>query len=36
MIDLKNVTFSYDNKMIINNLSLSINKGDKIGIMGES
>ena len=36
MIDLKNVTFSYDNKLIINNLSLNIKKGDKIGIMGES
>ena len=36
MIILKNVTFSYDNKMIINNLSLNIKKGDKIGIMGES
>lgn len=36
MIELKNVTFSYDNKMIINNLSLNIKKGEKIGIMGES
>ena len=36
MIILKNVAFSYDNKLIINNLSLHINKGDKIGIMGES
>ena len=36
MIDFKNVTFSYDNKLIINNLSLSIKRGDKIGIMGES
>ena len=36
MIILKNVTFSYDNKIIINNLSLNIKKGDKIGIMGES
>ena len=36
MIELKDVSFSYDNKMIINNLSLSIKKGDKIGIMGES
>ncbi|MBR4342055.1 MAG: ATP-binding cassette domain-containing protein [Lachnospiraceae bacterium] len=36
MIDLKNVTFSYGNKLIISNLSLHINKRDKIGIMGES
>ena len=36
MIELKNVSFSYDNKLIINNLSLNIKKGDKIGIMGES
>ena len=36
MIELKDVSFSYDNKLIINNLSLNIKKGDKIGIMGES
>lgn len=36
MIKLKEVTFSYDNKKIINNLTLSIKKGEKIGIMGES
>ena len=36
MIELKEVTFSYDNKKIINNLTLSIKKGEKIGIMGES
>ncbi len=36
MIELKDVSFSYDSKLIINNLSLNIKKGDKIGIMGES
>ena len=36
MIELKDVSFSYDNKLIINTLSLNIKKGDKIGIMGES
>ena len=36
MIELKDISFSYDNKLIINNLSLNIKKGDKIGIMGES
>ena len=36
MIELNDVSFSYDNKMIISNLTLSINKGEKIGIMGES
>ena len=36
MINLRDVTFSYNNKLVINNLSLNINKGDKIGIMGES
>ena len=36
MIELRDVSFSYDNKLIINNLSLNIKKGDKIGIMGES
>ena len=36
MIELKEVTFSYDNKQIISNLTLSIKKGAKVGIMGES
>ena len=36
MIELNDVSFSYDNKMIISNLTLSIKKGEKIGIMGES
>ena len=36
MIRLKEVSFSYENKQIIENLSLSIKKGEKIGIMGES
>ena len=36
MIRLNEVSFSYENKQIIENLSLSIKKGEKIGIMGES
>ena len=37
-IELKNVSFSYPktNKKILNNFSIKIRKGDKIGIMGES
>jgi len=31
-----NVTFSYENQRIIDNLSLSIKKGEKIAIVGES
>ena len=36
MIRFKEVSFSYDNKQIINNLTLNIKKGEKVGIMGES
>ena len=36
MIELKEVTFSYDNKQVISNLNLNIKKGEKIGITGES
>jgi|GEM_PF-540441 len=36
-IEIKNIDFSYnENKQIINNLSLEINKGDFIGIIGLS
>ena len=31
-----NVNFSYENQIVINNLSLSIKKGEKIAIVGES
>ena len=36
MIVLKNVSFTYENKTVFENLSLSIKKGEKIGIIGES
>ncbi len=36
MIELKNVSFTYENKTVFENLSLSIIKGEKIGIIGES
>lgn len=36
MIELKNVSFTYENKTVFENLSLSIKKGEKIGIIGES
>ena len=37
-IELKNISFSYPktNKKILNNFSIKIRKGDKIGIIGES
>jgi ABC-type multidrug transport system fused ATPase/permease subunit len=33
-IELKNIYFSYDDKIIFKDLNLKINKGDKIGIIG--
>ncbi len=35
-ISLQDITFSYDDESVINNLSLEINKGEKIVIMGQS
>jgi ABC-type bacteriocin/lantibiotic exporter with double-glycine peptidase domain len=35
-IELKNITFSYHNKDILNNISLKIYKGQTIGIVGKS
>jgi len=35
-LELKYVSFSYDNKNIINNISLTINKGEIIGLSGDS
>jgi ATP-binding cassette subfamily C protein len=32
----KNVNFSYDNTLILDNISLSVNKGNIIGILGKS
>ena len=36
MIELKNVSFEYENTAIFENLSLSVAEGEKIGIIGES
>ena len=35
-IQLKNVSFSYENKRTLKNLNLTINRGEKIGIVGLS
>ena len=36
MIELKNVSFNYENASIFENLSLYVAEGEKIGIVGES
>ena len=35
-INLKNISFGYSEKLVIKNLNLTIKKGDKIAIMGET
>jgi ABC-type multidrug transport system fused ATPase/permease subunit len=35
-IKLTDITFSYEEKVVLNNISLTINKGDKIAFIGES
>jgi ATP-binding cassette, subfamily B, bacterial PglK len=35
-IQLKNVSFAYDEKLIIENINLTVNKGEKIAFIGES
>jgi ABC transport system ATP-binding/permease protein len=34
LVDCQNVSFSYDKKELFNNVTLALNKGDKIGLMG--
>ena len=36
LIELKNITFTYKNKKILNNINLKINKGEKIALIGKS
>ena len=36
MIELKNVTYKYDNHTVFENISLNVRKGEKVGIVGES
>lgn len=36
MIHLKNITYSYGEKTVLKNLNLSVEDGEKIGIVGES
>ncbi len=36
-IDLKNISFEYNkNKKVLNNINITINKGDKVAFIGES
>ncbi|WP_432204806.1 ABC transporter ATP-binding protein [Cetobacterium somerae] len=35
-IEFKNISFAYDNKYILKNFNLKINKGEKIALVGES
>lgn len=35
-IELRNVNFSYSNQLILKNISLKVEKGEKIGIVGKS
>lgn len=35
-IELKNITFAYDNKLVLNNINIKINKGEFIGFAGAS
>lgn len=36
IIDIKNVSFSYGNNRVLNNITLSIEEGDFVGIIGEN
>ena len=36
MIKIENLTYSYEQKTVLKNLNLTINDGEKIGIIGES
>jgi len=36
MLDIQNISFSYTDKPVINNVSFTINKGENIAIIGES
>ena len=36
MLDIQNISFSYTDKSVINNISFTINKGENIAIIGES
>ena len=36
MIELKNVSYTYEKQVVFSNLSLSVKGGEKVGILGES
>ena len=36
MIELKKVTYTYENHLVFENISLNVGKGEKVGIVGES
>ena len=36
MIELKNISYTYENQLVFQNLSLKVEKGEKVGILGES
>lgn len=36
MIELKNISYTYEKQIVFSNLSLSVERGEKVGIIGES
>ena len=36
MLEIKNLTKKFDNKVVLNGINLNVNKGDVIGIIGPS
>lgn len=35
-LEINNLTFKYDNNLVLNNINLNVNKGEIVGIVGES
>ena len=36
LLELKNISYKYGNKVILNNVNLKINSGDRIALLGKS
>ena len=36
MLDVKNITYSINSKIILNNISFKLNKNNKIGLVGSN